>query len=321
METKDRSTRVKAPTHSTSDVAAKSGDSTSRDNEDMFPNPKGRSKSDSRNRRDKKLLHCKREIYMATMNVRSIRLQNQREELARNFQDKGICILGIVDHKIVHEDPVTFQQFDEATMITSSAWRNTSNAAVGGVGLMLNKQATQALLKVVSHNERIITAHFSGKPAISVIVHYSPTEGSDTAEEHYNNLVTAISAVPKHNVLLVLRDCNAHLGEEAVKDTYHKRTNSNGEHLLDLACEANLIITNTALQKRKGKLWTFLSDMTGSKSQIDYILINKKWKNSVKNIEAYSSFASTGSDHRIVIARLKLSLRKCKTPPRGKKYD
>ena len=61
--------------------------------------------------------------------------------------------------------------------------------------------------------------------------------------------------------------------------------------------------------------------MTGAKSQIDYILINKKWKNSVQNVEAYSSFASTGSDHRIVIARLKLSLWKCKMPPRGKKYD
>ena len=44
-------------------------------------------------------------------------------------------------------------------------------------------------------------------------------------------------------------------------------------------------------------------------------------ENSVKNVEAYSSFASTGSDHRIVIARLNLSLWKCKMPPRGKKYD
>ena len=96
-------------------------------------------------------------------------------------------------------------------MIMSSAWRNTSNAAVGSIGLMLSKQATQALSEVVPRNECIITAHFSGNPAISAIVHYSPTEGSDTAEEHYNNLVTAISAVPKHNVLLVLGDCNAHL--------------------------------------------------------------------------------------------------------------
>ena len=130
--------------------------------------------------------------------------------------------------------------------------------------------------EVIRHNERIIAAHFIGNPAIPAIVHYSPTEGSDTAEEHHNNLVTAISAVPKHNVLLVLGDCDAHLGEEAVKHTYHKCTNSNGEHLLDLASEMNLIITNTAFQKRKGKLWTFLSDMTVSKSQIDCILINKK---------------------------------------------
>ena len=77
---------------------------------------------------------------------------------------------------------------------------------------MLSNQATQAMLEVVPHNERIITVHFSGNPAISAVA----TEGSDTAEEHYNNLATAISAVPKHNVLLVLGDCNAHLGEEAV---------------------------------------------------------------------------------------------------------
>ena len=122
-------------------------------------------------------------------------------------------------------------------MITSSAWRNASNAAVGGVGLMLSKQATQTLSEVVPHNKGIITAHFSGNPAVSAIVHYSPTEGSDTAEEHYNNLATAISSVLKHNVLLVLGDCNAHLCEEAVKHTYHKRTNSNSGHLLDLVSE------------------------------------------------------------------------------------
>ena len=40
MDMKDKITRVKAPTHSTSDVAAKSADSTSRVNEDMFPTRK-----------------------------------------------------------------------------------------------------------------------------------------------------------------------------------------------------------------------------------------------------------------------------------------
>ena len=110
------------------------------------------------------------------VNKRSIWLQLMSDRYVyrikgKNWQDKGISILGIVDHKIVHEDPVTFQQFDEATMITSSAWHNTSNASVGGVGLMLSKQATQALSEVVPLNKRIITAHFIGNPAISVTVH------------------------------------------------------------------------------------------------------------------------------------------------------
>ena len=41
----------------------------------------------------------------------------------------------------------------------------------------------------------------------------------------------------------------------------------------------------------------------------------------MKNAEAYSTFASVGSDHRIVSARIKLSLRKSEKLPRKKQYD
>ena len=41
-----------------------------------------------------------------------------------------------------------------------------------------------------------------------------------------------------------------------------------------------------------------------------YVFINKKWKNSAMNCEAYSSFEGVSSDHRIVTAKLRLSLRK-----------
>ena len=61
--------------------------------------------------------------------------------------------------------------------------------------------------------------------------------------------------------------------------------------------------------------------MGGTKSQIDYILINRKWKNSVKNVEVYSSFTSIGSDHRIVTAKIKLSLRKTRETVRKNIYD
>ena len=49
--------------------------------------------------------------------------------------------------------------------------------------------------------------------------------------------------------------------------------------------------------------------MSGLKSQVDYILINREWKNSVKSCEAYSNFSSIGSDHRIVSTKVKISFR------------
>ena len=46
------------------------------------------------------------------------------------------------------------------------------------------------------------------------------------------------------------------------------------------------------------------------KSQIDYVFMYKKWNNSGSNREAYSSFESVSSDHRIVTAKIWLSLRR-----------
>ena len=98
-----------------------------------------------------------------------------------------------------------------------------------------------------------------------------------------------------------------------VKHAHDKRTNENGKQLLDLAHEENLTIINTVFQKRKGKRWTF-EDPKGNRYLLDYILVNSKWKNSILNSEVYSSFASVGSDHRIVTASIQLSLRVTKSP-------
>jgi len=39
------------------------------------------------------------------------------------------------------------------------------------------------------------------------------------------------------------------------------------------------------------------------------------------NVDAYNSFSSLGSDHRLVTARIRLSLRMSKTPAKLKHYD
>ena len=64
----------------------------------------------------------------------------------------------------------------------------------------------------------------------------------------------------------------------------------------------------------KNKLWTF-EYPSGQRAQLDYILVRKKWQNSIRNCRPYSSFSTVGSDHRIVSAHVKLSLRVSKKSP------
>ena len=88
---------------------------------------------------------------------------------------------------------------------------------------------------------------------------------------------------------------NAKIGKEDCKGTpYHDTTNRNGQLLLDVINECDMINLTTKYCKRIGKLWTFTYP-NGSKAQLDHILINKKWKNSALNCEAYNTFFAIGN--------------------------
>ena len=134
------------------------------------------------------------------------------------------------------------------------------------------------------------------------------------------NSVTLL-APSQNNVLLVIGDCNAHLGPANALYTFHDKTNDDGKLLLDHSTETNLITANTRFQKKRGKLFTFMPEMNNRKSQIEYILINNKWKNFLKNCQTYSSFASGGSDYLILSAKPRLSLRSKVATPKKENYD
>ena len=76
----------------------------------------------------------------------------------------------------------------------------------------------------------------------------------------------------------------------------------------ELLLERQLQALNTKFHKRKEILWTFqFSNIT--RTQLDYILINSKWKNSVTSCEAYSSMTIVKPDHRIITIQVRLSLK------------
>ena len=133
-------------------------------------------------------------------------------------------------------------------------------------------------------------------------------------EDFYNTLRSTLENIPAHNFLVLPGDFNAKLGPDDAKFTFNTATNRNGEYLLDLMDEFNLCPANTKFMKRKHQLWTF-EYPNGQRAQIDYILVRKKWQNSIRDCRSFSSFSTVGSDHRIVSANVKLSLRVSKKAP------
>ena len=287
MMVKIHNTRVKVPTKTKSPGAdidlQKSHDA-------LSLNPSGRGKPEYGACMRRNLINCKKVIKISTMNVRTIREQRCREELVSNLIEQNIEVLGIQEHRIVHDETVRYERILGKTLITTSATKNSIGAATGGVGLVLNTKSKSSLASIQAHSERILIANFQGNPATTVIVNYCPTNvaNEDIIEGHYDNLRSAIDSIPAHNVLIVVGDFNARVGPEDAKFIYHSETNRNGKYLVELAVEKSLIISNTRFQKRNGKLWTYISPV-GSKYQLDYILVRRKWQNSLMNAEAYSS--------------------------------
>ena len=62
----------------------------------------------------------------------------------------------------------------------------------------------------------------------------------------------------------------------------HKMSNRNGKYLTDFMIENRLTCLNTNYQKSERKLWIY-TYANNTKAQIDYVFINKKWKNSAIN--------------------------------------
>ena len=221
---------------------------------------------------------------------------------------------------MVHPENVKRTQAGpDSILLTSTAWRNSMGASVGGVGILMGTNASKLIVETRVVSNRILAVTFAGNPKLTLVTVYSPTEDADfdEVEQFHNELREYLHEVPAHNLLIVCGDFNARLGWEGARSGwyYHRTTSRNGVLLKETMEETNLEASNIRFQKKKSRLWTFLSDGTQRKATLDYILIRKKWRNSIKDTTTSEALSSLGSDHRLLVAKVKLTLRKRKTLP------
>ena len=156
----------------------------------------------------------------------------------------------------------------------------------------------------------LFKARFKGNPGTVVISCHAPHNSlsDEDANDFYTKLNNSVEAIPPHSMLFIGGDMNCQITKGF---SMHKVSKRNRLLLNAFVEQHNLVIGNTSFRKPNRKLWTFRSPK-GDRSQIDFCLYRKRWRNSVKDCQAYSTSSPVGSDHRIVTATVKLSLRSSK---------
>ena len=226
--------------------------------------------------------------------------------------DHKIDIICIQEDRYTHSEDIKYHDTGNGwTLATASAWENSVSATIGGVGMLIGPRALKSLNRIEKIQPRMIVT-FNGNPNATIISCYSPTNVSEETEllAFFDELSSRVRSIPKHNILVTGGDVNAQIGKNVNhKSSLHNSSNRNGQHLTVLMIENRLTCLNTKFQKREGKLWTY-TYANNTKAQINYVFINKKWNNNALNCEAYSSFEGVSFDHRSIMVKIRLSLRK-----------
>ncbi|KAJ8391318.1 hypothetical protein AAFF_G00091050 [Aldrovandia affinis] len=85
--------------------------------------------------------------------------------------------------------------------------------------------------------------------------------------------------------------------------------NNNGQRLVDFCLKNNCVVGGTIFPHKTTHKLTWKSPDGLTTNQIDHILINRKWHRSLQDVRVCRG-ADVNSDHYLVMANIKLKLRK-----------
>ena len=135
-----------------------------------------------------------------------------------------------------------------------------------GVAIMVNKRVRNEVLGCNLKNSTMNCVHFQGKPFnITVIQAYAPISNTEEAkdERFYKDLQDLLELTPKKDVLFIIWDWNAKVGNQETPGVTGKFglgvRNEAGQRLIEFCQENALVLANTLFQQHKRRLYTWTS--------------------------------------------------------------
>ena len=205
--------------------------------------------------KQQKLLKCKQTIQIATFNVRTLNRIGQLLERTASAVEHNIDMICIQEHRYTHSKDIRYHDTGNGwTLAPVSAWKNSVNATVGGVGILIRPRALKSLYSIKRIQPRMMVATFNDNPWATVISCYCPTNVNEETEliAFYDELSSPVRSIPKDIVLVIGGDMNAQIRKNGNhKYSLHNSSNRKVQHLTDFMIENRLTCLNKNFQKRR----------------------------------------------------------------------
>ena len=248
-------------------------------------------------------------LKVATWNVRTMHQPGKLENVAREMTRLKVDIMGVCEVRWTGAGTVDLD--DGGCMIYSGG-----TAHAHGVGVMLTETAARSLAGFYPVSERVLLVRLKGKPFDTCIIQvYAPTcdYAEDIVEEFYSDVMKAKEQCKPHEVTLVMGDLNAKLGNERVEDIVGPfglgERNERGDRWAEWCIENEQVVLNTWFRQPPRRLYTWMSPGDRVRNQIDYITINKRFRNAVNSTRTFPG-ADCNSDHVPIVIEMAVKLKK-----------
>ena len=250
-------------------------------------------------------------LSVGTLNVRTLAKQGKIDLVLNELNRYKWDIVGLSE---THLPSTGEERIGNTSLIVSG---RTDGVHRQGVGFLMSTKARRSLISVTPVSERLIMIRMKGSPInITIIQVYAPdcSKPDEESDNFYLQLQSLIDAVPKKDLIVVIGDFNAIVGNDSARneDVMGKfglgRLNKRGERLIEFCRDSDLAITNTLFKHRERRKATWTSPDGKTRNLIDYVLVSRRWKSSVLDTVTLAG-GDFDSDHSLVMSALKIRLK------------
>ncbi|KAM9687584.1 craniofacial development protein 2-like [Trichechus inunguis] len=258
-------------------------------------------------------------LVIATWNVQSMNV-GKLEVVKNEMESINVDILGISELEWAGTG-----HFESGNHMVYYSGYNTLKK--NGVAFIIKKTISRSILKYNAVSDRLISIRLQGKPVNTTIIQiYAPTTNAtdEEIEDFYKLLQSEIDQTCKKDALLITGDWNAKVGEKEEKPVAGKfglgDRDEAGDRMIEFCKTNDLFIGNTFFQQHKRRLYTWASPDGLRRDQIAYLCGKIRWKCLMSSVKTRPG-ASCGTDHRLLMCKFGLMLKKIKANPQRPKHD